>query len=232
MQFPETRAIAALLKPRVWAGAALQKITPATCGTLAVQARCTFMRPQNNPKSLFPLRTYSTTTAPLSSAPRGTITLQSVAPNSAYDDLIEQVVNNIMKHGRKALARRLISDALKYVLQETGEDPRRILEEAIERAAPLVKIVSHKKGAKAIQTPRPLFSRQRRRTAILWILDAAKAKGGKTPFGARLGKELIAVMKGESSVLAKKHQLHKIALANRSNIVMPLPPGVRPRRRY
>lgn len=149
---------------------------------------------------------------------------------SVYD----QCVNNIMKNGEKSKAVRMVDQSL-LVLQELVKEanlsgaggvkiqgsPIQLLEQAIHTASPIVRLVSERRGAKNIQIPRPLTDKRKRRTAIMWILESCK--GGKKdvrPFHVRFGTEIFRVIKGESGALGKREQLHKLALANRSNVIM------------
>ncbi|KAJ3344751.1 hypothetical protein HDU83_004773 [Entophlyctis luteolus] len=136
--------------------------------------------------------------------------------------LLAAFVNNIMKKGKKATARRIIDTALSHVSTEAPQfsSPHAAFAAAVEKAAPLFKIVGVKHGAKSIQTPTPLTERQRTRTGIVWIAQAANSSNSKIPAGVRIGKEIIDVLNGTSSVLQKRLQLHKTALLNRSNVVL------------
>ncbi|TPX45610.1 hypothetical protein SeLEV6574_g03780 [Synchytrium endobioticum] len=138
------------------------------------------------------------------------------------DPLIDQVVNNIMKHGKKSLARRLVSDALLYIRKkaDSADSPRTLLAKAVDMAAPLVKMVSTKRGSRTIHSPRPISDHVRHRIAILWIVEAAASRGKGKPFAERFGNEVLAVLNGESSALQKKLNLHRMALSNRSNVLM------------
>ena len=122
-----------------------------------------------------------------------------------------------MKQGKKATATRLFQDALSSLPQR---DPLQSFSLAIEKASPLLKLSSSKRGSKSLQTPIPLNQRQRQRTGILWILQAASANKSKIPFGQKLGLELQGILEGKSAVLDKKRALYQQALANKSNIVM------------
>ncbi|KAI8613907.1 ribosomal protein S7 domain-containing protein, partial [Chytriomyces sp. MP71] len=134
--------------------------------------------------------------------------------------LISAFVNNIMKSGKKATARRIVSDALKHIQLESGSNPHHVLASAIEKVEPLFKVEGAMRGAKSVQTPRPLTERQRRRTAIIWITDAAQKRNRKDPAGIRIGKEVLAVLNDESAAIQKRNQVHKNALMNRSNLVL------------
>ena len=96
---------------------------------------------------------------------------------------------------------------------------------AIDSVAPLLRIRSQKGaagGGMALQLPVPLSLRQRRRTAIKWILDAAgkkKSKGsGRSMFANKIADELIAIIEGKSAVWEKRNGIHKLGVNARANL--------------
>lgn len=133
------------------------------------------------------------------------------------DPVISQAVNIIMRHGKKATARRFLADAMVEIRRQTHNDPYLITKAAIEKASPLVSHMSYKKGSKVTLIPKALSERQRRHKGIRWILDASDKRSGKN-FSIRLANEILAVINGDSAALKKKEQLHKLALANRANL--------------
>ena len=76
-----------------------------------------------------------------------------------------------------------------------------------------------------MQIPVPLSKRQRRRTAIEWILGAASKMrnvgSGKNSLGQRVAQEMISVIEGKSGVWDKRNGVHKLGVAARANIVLP-----------
>lgn len=96
---------------------------------------------------------------------------------------------------------------------------------AIDSVAPLLRIRSQKGaagGGVALQIPVPLGLRQRRRTAVQWILTAAtkrKNRGsGKGGFAQRVAEEMVAVVEGKSSVWERRNAVHKLGVAARANL--------------
>ncbi|KAI9476378.1 MAG: 30S ribosomal protein S7p/S5e [Benjaminiella poitrasii] len=140
---------------------------------------------------------------------------ESIVPNN---ETVSQLVNTLMRDGKKARAQRLISDSMKHLSKKIGteSDPYDVLLESITIASPLFKLSSTKKGSKVVHVPTALRDRQRRRRAIVWMLEAAKKRAEKT-FEERFAAEVYDVSQGVSSVLQKKQQVHKQALANRAN---------------
>ncbi|KAJ2720867.1 hypothetical protein GGI07_004345 [Coemansia sp. Benny D115] len=133
------------------------------------------------------------------------------------DPLLSQLVNMIMHDGKKTKAERYVQMALLDIREHCNSDPYKLLADAMEMASPLMDTRSGRQGSKVIQVPRALNLRQRRRKAIVWLLESA-SKRNERKIHQRLSGELQAIVNGTSSVLEKKLQLHKSVLANRSNI--------------
>lgn len=96
---------------------------------------------------------------------------------------------------------------------------------AIDSVAPLLRIKSQRGaagGGVALQIPIPLNLRQRRRTAVMWILDVVskkKTKGsGRTMFAHKIADELIAIVEGKSGVWERRNAVHRLGIAARANL--------------
>ena len=74
----------------------------------------------------------------------------------------------------------------------------------------------------ALQIPVPLSLRQRRRTAVKWILEAAskrKSKGsGRSMFANKVADELIAIIEGKSGVWERRSGVHRLGVNARANL--------------
>jgi small subunit ribosomal protein S7 len=96
---------------------------------------------------------------------------------------------------------------------------------AVDSIAPLLRIRSQKGaagGGSALQIPVPLGLRQRRRTAVQWILDAVNKKksrgSGKEQFAQKVADEIISVVEGKSAAWDRRGLIHKTATAARANL--------------
>lgn len=132
----------------------------------------------------------------------------------AEDPLLHYLTSSIMKHGRRAKAARVTSRALLHLHSFTRSEPLPLFREAILAASPAVKCLSHRHGSKNVFKPVALGEKQRTKFAVKWILEASDSKPGKT-LEERLAREVIAVIEGNSRALAKKNELHRIAMVNR-----------------
>ncbi|KAJ2498458.1 hypothetical protein GGH96_004303 [Coemansia sp. RSA 1972] len=69
------------------------------------------------------------------------------------DPLLSQLVNMIMRDGKKARAERLVQTALLDIRRHTNTDPQRVLSDAINLACPLMDTKSARQGSKVVQVP-------------------------------------------------------------------------------
>lgn len=152
-------------------------------------------------------------TPPVASTSKGNLpAVLNIPP--AEDPLLHYLTSSIMKHGRRSKAARITSRTLLHLHSFARSEPLPLLREAIFAASPAVKCLSHRYGSKNVFKPVALSEKHRTRFAVKWILEASDSKPGKT-LEERLAREVIAVIEGNSKALAKKAELHRIAMVNR-----------------
>lgn len=104
-------------------------------------------------------------------------------------------------------------------------DPIEYLTLALDSVAPLLRIRSERGaagGGAALPIPVPLGKRQRRRQAVMWILDSVNKRAnrisGRGTFAQRFADEIVSVVEGRSSAWEKRLQVHKNGTTARNNI--------------
>ncbi|KAG9127800.1 hypothetical protein FRC07_008992 [Ceratobasidium sp. 392] len=156
--------------------------------------------PFSNPESLSP--------APL---PAGT-----QLPATA-DPLLDFAAALLQKHGERTKAARIVTKILDHIHIITGGAPALpIFREAVRLVSPSVKVVTQKRRAKNLPTPRPLTERARTRAGILAILKASEKRSERS-VAQRVGRECVNVLRGESDAIKKLEEVHRFATANRAN---------------
>ncbi|CAD1809336.1 Ribosomal protein S7p/S5e family protein [Candida parapsilosis] len=134
------------------------------------------------------------------------------------DPTVDNFINLVMRHGRKARAQKIVSRAFYIVQMKLRKDPIQVLKDTLDKLGPLVTTKSISTGvAKRRIVPIPLNERQRNRYAITWILEASKNRKSND-FAVRLAEELINAYEGKSSGYDKKAQMHKQATQQRAYI--------------
>ncbi|KAJ5526759.1 hypothetical protein N7513_010918 [Penicillium frequentans] len=140
-----------------------------------------------------------------------------------YDTMQDQFTKMLMQDGKLARAQKNIGPPS----SQLPLDPVLYLTLIVDSVAPLFRIRLMKGiagGGAALQMPHPLTLRQRRRTAIKWIIDASD-KRRDAQLAHRVANELVAVAEGRSGVWERRDGQHKIGIAGRANL------GIGPRRR-
>lgn len=139
-----------------------------------------------------------------------------VMPDPVYDSrLVELIVRQIMRQGKKSLAYRIMYSSMNQIAQSTQQDPLVVIEQAIRNATPLLEVKARRIGGSTYQVPLEVAPERGTALAIRWILLACRSKSGKT-MSSRLTTELIEASKNTGSAIRKRDEVHKMAEANRA----------------
>jgi len=122
-----------------------------------------------------------------------------------------------MWDGKKSIAESVIYDAIEYTQKAVKDksDKLEIFNKAMNNVMPLIEVKSKRIGGANYQVPMEVNETRRVRLAIRWLLNASRAKSGKTMAEA-LGQELIDASNGEGAAFKKKEDTHRMAEANKA----------------
>jgi small subunit ribosomal protein S7 len=120
-----------------------------------------------------------------------------------------------MKDGKKAIAERVIYNALEVIAERTREDPLRVFNKAIENTRPEVEVRSRRVGGSTYQVPMEVRHDRQTALAIRWLIQCAVKRGGKT-LEDKLANELIEAAHFRGAAIKKKEDVHRMAEANKA----------------
>lgn len=141
---------------------------------------------------------------------------RDVQPDPIFDDkLITRFVNNLMRDGKKSVARKIVYQAFEIIEERTGETGVEIFRSALQNSTPVVEVKSRRVGGATYQVP--VEVRQERGTALgmRWLIKAARSRNDKS-MSSRLSRELIDASKNEGGAVRKKDETHRMAEANKA----------------
>ena len=139
-----------------------------------------------------------------------------VQPDGIYNDMaVAQVINRIMKKGKKTTAQRIIYGAFAIIKEKTKKEPLDIFKLAIENASPLLEIKPKRIGGATYQVPVEVRGDRKIALAIRWLIEGARGKKGK-PMADRLSQELMDAANNIGTAIKKKNDTHKMAEANKA----------------
>ncbi len=128
---------------------------------------------------------------------------------------LAKFINMVMKSGKKAVAERILYDALDTISEKKGGDPLEVLEQALENVAPMVEVKSRRVGGATYQVPIEVRSTRRQALAMRWLVDAARKRGEKS-MDLKLAGELMDASEQRGSAVKKREDTHRMAEANKA----------------
>jgi len=141
---------------------------------------------------------------------------RDIKTDPKYDSLVVgNLVNIIMRDGKKSIAQKIIYEAFDIVSQRLKEDPIKAFFAAVDNARPRMNVKPRRIGGATYQVPLEVTKEKGISIAIRWIKDSALKKKGK-PMKIKLAEEIISAFKGEGPVIKKREDTHKMAEANRA----------------
>ena len=131
------------------------------------------------------------------------------------DQLVTRFVNNLMRDGKKSVARKIVYQAFEIIEERTGETGVEVFRSALQNSTPVVEVKSRRVGGATYQVP--VEVRQERGTALgmRWLIKAARSRNDKS-MSLRLSRELIDASKNEGGAVRKKDETHRMAEANKA----------------
>ncbi len=147
---------------------------------------------------------------------RHTAEKRVVLPDAKFGDkVVAKFINNVMEHGKKAVAEKIVYSAFDIIASKSKQDALKVFAEAIENVKPVVEVKSRRVGGATYQVPMEVRADRRQALAIRWIIEAAK-KRSETTMTERLANELLDAVANKGSAVKKREDTHKMAEANKA----------------
>lgn len=141
---------------------------------------------------------------------------RSWTPDPVYNSvLVARLTNKIMESGEKAVARKLMYDAMDIIREKTGKDPIEVLDAAVKNAMPVLEVRPRRVGGATYQVPIEVRGERRLSLAIRWLIDFARQRSERG-MENRLAGELMDAAGNTGSSVKRKEEMHRMAEANRA----------------
>ena len=141
---------------------------------------------------------------------------RKIKPDPKFNNIsIARFINKIMKRGKKTVAQKVVYGSFEIISNKLKRDPIEVYEQALRNVSPSVEVKGRRIGGANYQIPVPVSAERRDALAMRWIIDAARAKKGKT-MGEKLAAEFIDASNNEGTAVKKKEDTHRMADANRA----------------
>ncbi|MFW6123837.1 MAG: 30S ribosomal protein S7 [Acidobacteriota bacterium] len=129
--------------------------------------------------------------------------------------LVSQLVNGVMRDGKKSIAERIVYESLEKIKKSKKEDPLKVCEKAINNIKPLLETKSRRVGGATYQVPVEVEEKRGLSLAIRWLLIHSKQRPGKTMVD-KLSGEIMEAADNKGGAIKKREDTHRMAKANRA----------------
>ncbi len=138
-------------------------------------------------------------------------------PDARYaSPLVEQLINAVMRSGKKSVAQRIVYGAIESSREGTDTvDPLETLHKAVDNVKPRLEVKSRRVGGATYQVPIEIHPDRQVSVAMRWIVTFARKRKG-VPMQKALGFELRDAAAGQGNAIKKRDDTHKMAQANRA----------------
>ncbi|MDZ7658106.1 30S ribosomal protein S7 [Fodinibius sp.] len=147
---------------------------------------------------------------------RKTADKRDVQPDPVFGDkLVTRFVNNLMRDGKKNVARKILYQAFEIIEEETGEEGMEVFKEALSNVTPVVEVRARRVGGSTYQVPVEVRPDRGTALGMRWLISASKGRNDKS-MAKRISRELLDASNNEGGAVRKKDEVHRMAEANKA----------------
>lgn len=137
-------------------------------------------------------------------------------PDPKYDsELVSQLINKVMRDGKKSTAQQLVYDAFAIAEERIDKPAPEIFQQAIDNVRPVVEVRPRRVGGSTYQVPMEVRPERRTSLGLRWMVQAARNRGGKT-FEEKLANEIMDAYNNTGAAVRKREEVHRMAEANKA----------------
>src|ERR1700716_2589014 len=129
--------------------------------------------------------------------------------------LVTQLVNKVLKDGKRSVAGRIVYGALEGTRDKTGTDPVITLKRALDNVKPTIEVKSRRVGGATYQVPVEVKPGRSTTLALRWLVGYSRQRREKT-MTERLTNELLDSSNGLGAAVKRREDTHKMAESNKA----------------
>jgi small subunit ribosomal protein S7 len=147
---------------------------------------------------------------------KGPAPKRPLVSDPAYSSpLVTQLVNKVLRDGKKSLAERIVYAAMEGCREKTGTDPVVTLKRALDNVKPAIEVKSRRVGGATYQVPIEVRAPRQTTLGLRWIVTFARQRREKTMV-ERLMNELLDASNGLGAAVKRREDTHKMAESNKA----------------
>ena len=147
---------------------------------------------------------------------RAEVQVRPIEPDAVHESpLVTQLMNRVMRDGKKSTAEAIVYTALDKVGEKTGRPPVEVLEQAVKSVTPVLEVRSRRVGGANYQVPVEVPAPRGRTLALRYLVTYARERREKG-MESKLAAELQDAINQQGGAFKRKDDMYRMAQANKA----------------
>jgi small subunit ribosomal protein S7 len=147
---------------------------------------------------------------------KGPAPKRPLAADPVYSStLVTQLVNKVLRDGKRSLAERIVYGAMEGTREKTSTDPVVTLKRALDNVRPSIEVKSRRVGGATYQVPIEVKPGRSTTLALRWLVSYSSGRREKS-MTERLMNELLDASNGLGASVKRREDTHKMAESNKA----------------
>src|SRR5580765_7534475 len=147
---------------------------------------------------------------------RAEVPVRTPEPDAVHSSrLVSQIVNKVMRDGKKSTAETIVYTALDKVGEKTGRPPVEVLEQAVKTVTPVLEVRSRRVGGANYQVPVEVPQTRGRTLALRWLVTFSRDRREKH-MSDKLAGEILDALEQQGNAYKRKDDMYRMAQANKA----------------
>jgi small subunit ribosomal protein S7 len=141
---------------------------------------------------------------------------RAVTPDPVYNsEAVAKFVNIVMHDGKRAVAERVMYDALRRAGRTARKEPLDVFEQALRNVTPLLEVKPRRVGGATYQVPIEIRPERRLALARRWLVRFARQRNGRS-MAEKLAQEIVDAANSTGGAVRRKEETHRMAESNKA----------------
>ena len=147
---------------------------------------------------------------------KGPADKRPIVADPVYESpLVTQLINKVLRDGKRSTAERIVYGAMEGLREKTGNDPVITLRRAVDNVKPTLEVRSRRVGGATYQVPVEVRQGRSGTLALRWMVGFSRQRRENT-MTERLTNEILDASNGLGASVKKREDTHKMAEANKA----------------
>lgn len=129
--------------------------------------------------------------------------------------LVTQLINKVLRSGKKQRAQSIVYTALQGCNDKTGTEAIITLKRALDNVKPALEVRSRRVGGATYQVPVEVRPGRSTTLALRWLVTYSQQRREKT-MAERLQNEILDASNGLGASVKRREDIHRMAESNRA----------------